>query len=353
MVCVLRYVKGMGFRSLFSSFSSHNIGIDLGTATTLVCVGKEIVIEEPTVVSLDTKTREVVAVGEEARKMLGRTPSSIEAIRPIKDGVIADFEVTEELLKKFIKKVQPKTLFTKPRVVIAVPSGITDVERRAVRDSAYHAGAAEVWLVAEPMAAAIGVGLPIEEASGNMIIDIGGGTTEIAVINLYDIVCNTSIRIAGDEMNMSIVEYLRKKYNLLIGEMTAEEIKKRIGSAGNVKEEKSMEVKGRDSVGGLPRVIKVVSNEIREALKGPVSQIITAIKNSLEKTPPELSSDILDKGITLVGGGACLTGLANLIKRETGLEVNVPENPTRCVVMGTAKILEKFDKYQKVLVRTV
>lgn len=344
----------MGIRELFSGFSGRNIGIDLGTATTLVYVdGRGIVINEPTVVAIDTRTKEPIAVGEEARRMLGRTPETIKAIRPIKDGVIADFEVTEELLKYFIRKVQPRTLFARPRVVVAVPSGITDVERRAVRDSVSHAGASEVWLVTEPMAGAIGVGLPIESASGNMIIDIGGGTTEIAVIALSDIVCNTSIRIAGDELNIAIVDYLRKKYNLLIGETTGEEIKKQIGSAEDMKNEESMDVKGRDSVGGLPRVIKINSKEIREALKGTVSAIIGAIKSSLEKTPPELSSDIIDEGITLVGGGALLDGLSSLISRETGLKVKTPDNPIECVVRGTAKILERFDKYQKVLVRGI
>jgi rod shape-determining protein MreB len=344
----------MGFRNLFGSFAGRHIGIDLGTANTLVYVdSKGIVINEPTVVAIDTRSKEVIAVGEEARKMLGRTPETIKAIRPIKDGVIAHFEVTEELLKYFIRKVQTSTLFARPRVVVAVPSGITDVERRAVRDSVTHAGASEVWLVAEPMAAAIGVALPIESASGNMIIDIGGGTTEIAVIALSDIVCNTSIRIAGDEMNIAIVDYLRKKYNLLIGETTGEEIKKRIGSAENLKVERSMEVKGRDSVGGLPRVIKITSNEIRDALMGTVIAIIGAIKNALEQTPPELSSDIIDVGITLVGGGALLSGLSSLISKETGLKVTTPETPTECVVKGTSRILEKFEKYQKVIARGI
>ena len=344
----------MGFKDIFGNFAGRNIGIDLGTANTLVYMeGKGIMIDEPTVVAIDTKTKKPIAVGKEARDMLGRTPEAIKAIRPIKDGVIADFEVTEELLKYFIRKVQPKSLFAKPRVVVAVPSGITDVERRAVRDSISHAGAGEVWLIAEPMAGAIGVGLPIEEASGNMIIDIGGGTTEIAVIALSDIVCNISIRIAGDEMNIAIVDYLRKKYNLLIGETTGEEIKKQIGSAENLKTEKSIQVRGRDLTGGLPREIKITSKEVRDALRGTIDEIIKAIKNSLEQTLPELSSDIIDRGITLVGGGALLEGLSTLISKETGLKVHTPEEPMKSVVKGTAKILEKFSKYQNVLIRGI
>ncbi len=344
----------MTFKNIFSRFVGHNIGIDLGTATTLIYVeGKGIVLNEPTVVSVNTKTKETIAVGEEAKKMLGRTPEAIKAIRPIKDGVIGDFEVTEELLKYFIKKVQARGLFARPRVVVAVPSGITDVERRAVRDSVSHSGASDVWLIAEPMAAAIGVGLPIESPSGNMVIDIGGGTTEIAVIALSDIVCNTSVRIAGDEMNLAIVEYLKKSYKLLIGETTGEEIKIQIGSAGVLKSEKSMEVKGRDSVGGLPKSIKINSKEIRDALKGTVNSIITAVKSALEKTPPELSSDIIDKGITLAGGGALLQGLDSLISKETGLKVETAESPRECVIRGAARVLEKFEKYQSVLERGV
>ncbi|MBI4721744.1 MAG: rod shape-determining protein [Candidatus Stahlbacteria bacterium] len=341
----------MGIWDLFGKFTGSNIGIDLGTANTLVWVeGRDIVVNEPTVVAIDMRTKSLIAVGEEARKMIGRTPETTKAIRPIKDGVIADFEITEELLKYLIRKVQSRTLFAKPRVVVAVPSGITDVERRAVRDSVFHAGASEVWLITEPMSGAIGVGLPIESAAGNMIVDIGGGTTEIAVIALSDIVCNTSIRIAGDEMNIAIVDYLRRRYNLLIGETTGEEIKKQIGSAEDMKEEKAMEVKGRDSVGGLPRTIKITSKEVREALKGTVSEIIGAIRSSLEKTPPELSSDIIDEGITLVGGGALLTGLGSLISRETGLKVKSPATPLECVVRGTARVLENFEEYQKVLI---
>ncbi len=344
----------MAFKNIFGKFIGHNIGIDLGTATTLIYVdGQGVVLNEPTVVSIDTRTKETIAVGEEAKKMLGRTPEAIKAIRPIKDGVIGNFEVTEELLKYFIRKVQARGLFARPRVVVAVPSGITDVERRAVRDSVSHSGASDVWLIAEPMAAAIGVGLPIESPSGNMIIDIGGGTTEIAVIALSDIICNTSVRIAGDEMDDAIVEYLKKNYKLLIGETTGEEIKIKIGSAEVLKKEDSMEVKGRDSVGGLPKSVKVNSKEIREALKGPVNSIIMAVKQSLEKTPPELSSDIIDKGITLAGGGALLQGLDSLISKETGLKVETADNPRECVIRGTAKVLEKFEKYQSVLERGI
>ncbi len=344
----------MIFKNFWSKFVGHNIGIDLGTASTLIYVeGQGIVLNEPTVVSIDTRTKKTIAVGEEAKKMLGRTPEAIKAIRPIKDGVIGNFEVTEELLKYFIKKVQARGLFARPRIVVAVPSGITDVERRAVSDSVSHSGASDVWLIAEPMAAAIGVGLPIESPSGNMVIDIGGGTTEIAVIALSDIVCNISIRIAGDEMNIAIVEYLKKNYKLLIGETTGEEIKIQIGSAELLKSEKSMEVNGRDSVGGLPKSIKINSKEIRDALKGTMNEIIMAVKRALEKTPPELSSDIIDRGITLAGGGALLRSLDSLISKETGLKVETAEIPRECVIRGTARVLEKFEQYQGVLDRGI
>lgn len=333
-------------------FLSRNIGIDLGTASTLICVeGKGIVLNEPSVVAIDAKTKERIAVGEEAKQMLGRTPERIKAIRPLKDGVIADFEVTELMLKYFIKKVQAQGLFTKPRVVVAVPSGTTNVERRAVRDSVDHAGASDVWLISEPVAAAIGVGLPIESSCGSMVIDIGGGTTEIAVIALSDIVCNISIRTAGDELNFAIVDYLKKKYNLLIGETTGEKIKIQIGSAVPLKEEISIDVKGRDAISGLPRSMKINSKEIREALEGTVSEIIKAIKQALERTPPELSSDIIERGITLTGGGSMLKGLDVLISKETGLNVIPAKLPIECVVRGTGKVLEDFEKYQSVLIR--
>ncbi len=337
-------------RRLFSGFLSNDVAVDLGTASTLVYVkGRGIVLNEPSVVALETKNRRVLAVGYEAKKMRGRTPDEIVAIRPMKDGVIADFEVCEEMLRAFIAKAQRRRLFVRPRVIVCVPSGITEVEKRAVRDSAEHAGAREVYLVAEPIAAAIGVGLPVAEPSGNMIIDIGGGTTEIAVIALSGIVSNNSIRIAGDEMDEAIIEYLRKMYSLLIGEQTAEQIKITIGSAFPLAEEREMEVKGRDLVSGIPRAVKVKSSEIREALREPVGLIVGAVKRALEKTPPELASDIVDKGIFMTGGGSLLRGLNSLLQEETNLPVNVVENPIECVVLGSGKILEDPEEYEPVI----
>ena len=337
-------------RRLFSGFLSNDVAVDLGTASTLVYVkGRGIVLNEPSVVALETKNRRVLAVGYEAKKMRGRTPDEIVAIRPMKDGVIADFEVCEEMLRAFIARAQRRRLFVRPRVIVCVPSGITEVEKRAVRDSAEHAGAREVYLVAEPIAAAIGVGLPVAEPSGNMIIDIGGGTTEIAVIALSGIVSNNSIRIAGDEMDEAIIEYLRKMYSLLIGEQTAEQIKITIGSAFPLAEEREMEVKGRDLVSGIPRAVKVKSSEIREALREPVGLIVGAVKRALEKTPPELASDIVDKGIFMTGGGSLLRGLNSLLQEETNLPVNVVENPIECVVLGSGKILEDPEEYESVI----
>ena len=337
-------------RRLFSGFLSNDVAVDLGTASTLVYVkGRGIVLNEPSVVALETKNRRVLAVGYEAKKMRGRTPDEIVAIRPMKDGVIADFEVCEEMLRAFIARAQRRRLFVRPRVIVCVPSGITEVEKRAVRDSAEHAGAREVYLVAEPIAAAIGVGLPVAEPSGNMIIDIGGGTTEIAVIALSGIVSNNSIRIAGDEMDEAIIEYLRKMYSLLIGEQTAEQIKITIGSAFPLAEEREMEVKGRDLVSGIPRAVKVKSSEIREALREPVGLIVGAVKRALEKTPPELASDIVDKGIFMTGGGSLLRGLNSLLQEETNLPVNVVENPIECVVLGSGKILEDPEDYEPVI----
>ena len=337
-------------RRLFSGFLSNDVAVDLGTASTLVYVkGRGIVLNEPSVVALETKNRRVLAVGYEAKKMRGRTPDDIVAIRPMKDGVIADFEVCEEMLRAFIARAQRRRLFVRPRVIVCVPSGITEVEKRAVRDSAEHAGAREVYLVAEPIAAAIGVGLPVAEPSGNMIIDIGGGTTEIAVIALSGIVANNSIRIAGDEMDEAIIEYLRKMYSLLIGEQTAEQIKITIGSAFPLAEEREMEVKGRDLVSGIPRAVKVKSSEIREALREPVGLIVGAVKRALEKTPPELASDIVDKGIFMTGGGSLLRGLNSLLQEETNLPVNVVENPIECVVLGSGKILEDPEEYEPVI----
>jgi len=284
--------------------------------------------------------------------MLGRTPEEIRAVRPLKDGVIADFEITEKLLADFIRRVIRHRYLMKPKVVVSVPSGITEVEKRAVRDSAENAGAREVYLLQEPMAAAIGVGLPVDQPSGNMVIDIGGGTSEIAVIALSGIVNNMSIRIAGDEMNEAIVLYLKKNYNLLIGELTAEEIKIRIGSAFSLDREESMEIKGRDLIAGVPKTMKLSSVQVREALTEPVDAIVEAVRQSLERTPPELSSDILDRGIVLTGGGALLRGLDKRLRQETNLPVNVADDPLTCVVRGTGRVLENMAQYSKVLIRS-
>ncbi|MBF0532825.1 MAG: rod shape-determining protein [Candidatus Omnitrophica bacterium] len=319
---------------------SNDIGIDLGTATTLVYVkGEGVVLREPSVVAIAKDTKTVEAVGEEAKKMLGRTPGNIVAIRPMKDGVISDFEVTEAMLKYFIKKVHRRKVLVRPAMVIAIPSGITAVEKRAVRDSAERAGARSVELIEEPKAAAIGVGLPVEEAAGNMIIDIGGGTTEFAVISLGGIVYAKSIRIAGDEMDAAIIEYLRKTYNLMIGERTAEEIKIRIGSAYPLEEELSMDVRGRDLISGLPKNISVTSIEIREALQDPIQAIVDASKSTLEHTPPELAADLIDRGIVMAGGGSLIRGIDKRIAEETGLPVHIADDPTTAVVLGTGQML--------------
>ena len=319
---------------------SNDLAIDLGTATTLVFLkGRGIVLCEPSVVAIQRGSTKVLAVGEEAKRMIGRTPVNISAIRPMKDGVIADFDVTEAMLRYFIKKVQPRKI-NRPRVVVAIPSGITEVEKRAVRDSALRAGAREVYLVEEPKAAAIGVGLPIHEPGGNMVIDIGGGTTEMAVISLDGVVVSRSIRIAGNEMDEAIIEHLRKAYNLMIGERTAEEIKIRIGSAYPLEEEMTMEVRGRDLVTGLPKTVTTTSEEIREALSEPIKAIVEASRATLEKTPPELSADLIDRGIVLAGGGSLLRGLDKLLAEETGLPVHVAENPVTAVALGVGRGLE-------------
>jgi len=339
----------MGFFDLIS----NDIGIDLGTANTLVFVrGVGIVLNEPSVVAVDTSNKKVLAIGAAAKEMVGRTPGEISAIRPLKDGVIADFEITERLLSDFIKRVVRHKYLMKPRIVISVPSGITEVEKRAVRDSAENAGAREVYLIQEPMAAAIGVGLPVDRPTGSMIIDIGGGTSEIAVIALNGIVNNTSIRIAGDELNEAIVLYLKKNYNLLIGELTAEEIKIKIGSAFPLEKEESMEIKGRDLVAGVPKTLKISSVQIREALSEPVNAIVEAVRQALERTPPELAADILDRGIILTGGGALIRGLDKRLRQETNLPVNVAEDPLTCVVRGTGKVLENMAQYSKVLIKS-
>ncbi len=338
-------------RSYFSGFVTSDIAIDLGTANTLVYVkGKGIVLNEPSVVALDKKDRVPIAIGAEAKVMLGRTPDSIDAVRPMKDGVIADFEIVEEMLKGFIGKVLKKRTLVRPRIIVSVPSGITAVEMRAVRDSVEHAGAREVYLVPEPIAAAVGIGLPVEEPSGNMVIDIGGGTTEIAVIALSGIVSNSSIRIAGDEMDEAIIQYVKKKYNLLIGEQTAERIKIQIGSAYPLASEEKMDVKGIDLVNGIPKVITVTSEEIREALAETLGMIVEALRLALEKTPPELASDILDNGVVMAGGGSLLRGLDRLFQEDTDLPVRVVDNSIECVVHGTGRILDDISRYAKLLI---
>ena len=325
--------------NLFKWFSK-DLAIDLGTANTLIYVrGKGIVMNEPSVVATDTRTGKIVAIGQEAKAMVGMTPEQIMAIRPMKDGVIADFKMTEELLRYFIRKAINRNYLIRPRAVIAVPSGITEVEKKAVRDSAYAAGASHVTLVLEPMAAAIGAGLPVEEPSGNMIVDIGGGTTEVAVISLAGIVVSRSIRIAGDEMDEAIIQYIRRKYNLLIGEKTAEIIKKTLGSAYPLETEKVVEVRGRDLTGGIPSIMKISSEEIRDALAETVFAIIDAIRTTLERTPPELSADILDRGIIITGGGSLLKNLDYKIKEETGLPVALADDPLTTVALGAGKIM--------------
>lgn len=320
---------------------SRDIGIDLGTANTLIYMkGKGIVLREPSVVAVDVKNDRVLAVGNEAKQMIGRTPGSIVAIRPLKDGVIADFDITSSMLKEFIKKVISGGAFSKPRIIICIPSGVTEVEKRAVDEAAFQAGAKDTYLIEEPMAAAIGAGLPVDEATGSMVVDIGGGTAEVAVISLSGIVTSRSVRVAGDEFDDAIINYVKKKYNLLIGERTAEEIKINIGSAYTYPDEGEMEIKGRNLLDGLPSNIKINSEEIREALADTVSAVIDAIRSTLERTPPELSADIIDRGIMLTGGGALLRGLDQLIANETGIPVNVAESPLDCVVDGTGKLLE-------------
>jgi rod shape-determining protein MreB len=335
------------------SFISNDIGIDLGTANTLVYVRNQgIVLNEPSVVAVEKSSGKVLAVGSAAKEMTGRTPGNIAAIRPLKDGVIADFEISEKLISDFIRRVVRRKYLMKPRVVISVPSGITEVEKRAVRDSAENAGAREVYLLQEPMAAAIGVGIPVEQPTGSMIIDIGGGTCEIAVIALNGIVNDTSIRVAGDELNEAIIMYLKKNYNLLIGELTAEDIKIKIGSAYPLEKELSMEIRGRDLVAGIPKNLNLSSAQVREALSETIDIMVEAVRQALERTPPELASDILEKGIILTGGGALLRGLDKRLREETNLPVNVADDPLTCVVRGAGKVLENFVHYSKVLERS-
>ena len=346
----LNELVSKGLNNLLGLFS-NDMGIDLGTATTLVYIKNQgIVLCEPSVVAVQAGTSNVLAVGEEAKRMLGRTPGNIIAIRPMRNGVIADFEITEAMLRYFIKKVHNSRRLVRPRMVIAIPSGITEVEKRAVKDSALHAGAREVFMVEEPIAAAIGVGLPIHEPSGSMIIDIGGGTTEMAVISLAGVVFAKSIRIAGDEIDEAIINYLKKTYNLMIGERTAEDIKMKIGSAYPLDEELTMEVRGRDLVAGLPKMISISSEEVREALAEPIAQIVEAIRITLERTPPELSADLMEKGLILAGGGSLLRGLDKLISEETGLPVHIAEDPLTAVALGTGKVLSEIRYIKKLSV---
>lgn len=325
------------------AFLSSDIGIDLGTANTLVFVkDRGIVIREPSVVAIQEGTKRILAVGEEAKRMLGRTPGNIVAIRPMKSGVIADFDITEAMIRYFIRKVH-STKLVKPRVIVAVPSDITEVEKRAVQESARHAGAREVFLIEEPMAAAIGVGLPVSEPAGNMIVDIGGGTCEVALISLAGIVYARSVRVGGDAMDECIVQYMRRVYNLMIGERTAEEIKITIGSAYPLGEERTLEVKGRDLVAGLPKTLTVTSEEIRDALQEPVSSIVDAVRITLEKCPPELSADLVDRGLVLAGGGSMLRGLDKLIASQTGLPVTLADDPLSAVAEGTGVVLNELN----------
>ncbi|UCH12961.1 MAG: rod shape-determining protein [Candidatus Omnitrophota bacterium] len=330
---------------------SNDMGMDLGTSSTLVYVkDRGVVLCEPSVVAIRKGSSGVLAVGEEAKRMLGRTPGNIVATMPMRDGVIADFEITEGMVRYFINKVHDRRVLVRPRMVISIPSGITEVEKRAVRESAEKAGAREVYMVEEPMAAAIGVGLPIEEPAGNMIIDIGGGTTEMAVISLAGIVFSKSIRIGGNEMDAAITDYLKKTYNLMVGERTAEEIKIKIGSAYPLEEELKMEVRGRDLIAGLPKMIAITSEEVREALSETIKEIVDTVRMTLERTPPELSSDLIERGVVLAGGGALLRGIDKIIAEETGLPVHIAEDPITAVALGTGKVLEEIKYLRRVAV---
>ena len=333
------------------SFIGRDMAVDLGTANTLVYVrGKGIVLNEPSVVAINTNTAGILAVGTEAKRMIGRTPGNIVAIRPLKDGVIADFETTERMLRYFIQKVHRRRHFAKPRVVVCVPSGITGVEQRAVKDAGYAAGARKVYIIEEPMAAAIGAGLPVHEPTGNMVVDIGGGTTEVAVISLGGIVTSQSIRVGGDELDNAIVSYVKKEYSLMLGERTAEEIKMAIGSAFPSPDEPHAEIRGRDLVSGLPKTIVVSAEEIRKAIDEPVNAIVDAVKTTLDKCPPELSGDVMDRGIVITGGGALLKGLDERLRHETGMPIHLVDNPLDSVVLGTGKCVEDFESLRQVLV---
>lgn len=330
--------------------SGKDMGIDLGTANTLVFVkGKGIVLREPSVVAMNNMTKKTLAVGSEAKLMIGRTPGNIVAIRPLKDGVIADFDTAQTMMKNLIEKVSTKNAFKSPRIIVCYPSGVTEVEKRAIEEATKLSGARDVILMEEPMAAAIGAGLPVSEPTGSMIVDIGGGTTEVAIISLGGIVTSKSLRVAGDELDQSIISYIKKEFNLMVGERTAEQVKMEIGSAYKLdgEEDMIMEIKGRDMISGLPKIVEISEAQVREALKEPVYQIIESIKTTLEKTPPELAADIMEKGIMLAGGGAYLRGLDVLINKETNMPVHIAEAPLDCVVLGAGKALEDFDKISR------
>ncbi|MFC9970233.1 rod shape-determining protein [Spirillospora sp. NPDC050679] len=334
------------------SFLGRDMAVDLGTANTLVYVrGRGIVLNEPSVVAINTNTGKIVAVGIEAKRMIGRTPGNIVAVRPLKDGVIADFDVTERMLRYFIQKVHKRRHFAKPRIVVAVPSGITGVEQRAVKEAGYQAGARRVYIIEEPMAAAIGAGLPVYEPTGNMVVDIGGGTTEVAIISLGGIVTSQSVRVGGDELDQAVISFSKKEYSLMLGERTAEEIKMAIGSAyPGGEDEPHAEIRGRDLVSGLPKTVVISSEEVRRAIEEPVNSIVDAVKTTLDKCPPELSGDIMDRGIALTGGGALLKHLDERLREETGMPIHMVDNPLDSVVLGTGKCVEDFDSLRQVLV---
>lgn len=340
----------MSMNFMYNIFSS-DLAVDLGTANTLIYVkGRGVVSSEPSVVAINSNTREILAIGQEAKNMLGRTPANISAVRPMKDGVIADYDTTEKMIRYFILKVHNRKSLVRPRMVICIPSGVTQVEKRAVKDSAIQAGAREVYLIEEPMAAAIGAGLPIQEPSGNMVVDIGGGTTEVAVISLSGIVYANSVRVGGDEMDDNIVNYIKRQYNLLIGTATAEDLKIKLGSAFPLENEIKTEIKGRDLVTGIPKTIEISDSEIREALKESIGKIVDAVRIALEQTPPELSADIVDRGIVLTGGGALLKNLDKRLSHETGLPIIVSDDPLKAVALGSGKVLDDLELLKKVAV---
>jgi rod shape-determining protein MreB len=333
------------------SFLGRDMAVDLGTANTLVYVrGRGIVLNEPSVVAINTNTGKIVAVGIEAKRMIGRTPGNIVAVRPLKDGVIADFDVTERMLRYFIQKVHKRRHFAKPRIVVAVPSGITGVEQRAVKEAGYQAGARRVYIIEEPMAAAIGAGLPVHEPTGNMVVDIGGGTTEVAIISLGGIVTSQSVRVGGDELDQAVISYSKKEYSLMLGERTAEEIKMAIGSAYPFTDEPHAEIRGRDLVSGLPKTIIISAEEVRRAIEEPVNAIVDAVKTTLDKCPPELSGDVMDRGVALTGGGALLKNLDERLREETGMPIHLVDNPLDSVVLGTGKCVEDFEALRQVLI---